>query len=125
MNLGQFLIVFLGGGVGSVGRYWINLLIVNRWEGAFPLGTFIVNLVGCFLIGLLAGIAEKISPHPYITLLLITGFCGGFTTFSSFSLENNLLTKNADYLVSFVYTFMSLFWGFSLTFLALYMVRKF
>ena len=117
--------VFLGGGVGSIGRYWLNLLIINRWQSAFPLGTFTVNLVGCFLIGLLAGIAEKMSPHPYATLLLITGFCGGFTTFSSFSLENNLLAKNSDYLVSLVYTSMSLLWGFSLTYLALYIVRKF
>jgi CrcB protein len=125
MNLGQLLMVFLGGGVGSLGRYWINLLIVNRWESPFPLGTFIVNVVGCFLIGLLAGIVERIAPHPYVTLLLITGFCGGFTTFSSFSLENNLLAKNIDYLSSLVYTSMSLLWGFALTFLGIYMVRKF
>ncbi len=124
MNLWQLLTVFLGGGLGSLGRYWVNLLIIEQWENPFPMGTFTVNLVGCFLIGILAGISEKVSPHPYINLLLITGFCGGFTTFSSFSLENNLLAKNADYLVGLVYTLMSLLWGFALTFLAIYLVRK-
>ncbi|MGK7943050.1 MAG: fluoride efflux transporter CrcB [Microcystaceae cyanobacterium] len=125
MNLWQLALVFLGGGLGSIGRYAVNLLIVNRWEGSFPLATFSVNLIGCLLIGLLAGIAERLSPHPYFSLLLITGFCGGFTTFSSFSLENVLLAKDVDYLAVFVYSLMSLFWGFALTFLGMYIVRRF
>ncbi|ELR96213.1 fluoride efflux transporter CrcB [Gloeocapsa sp. PCC 73106] len=124
MRFWQLLAVFLGGGLGSLGRYYLSLLITRKVETIFPLGTFTVNLVGCFLIGVFTEILIKYSPQPWLALLFITGFCGGFTTFSSFSLENNLLLKNSEYLISAVYTLMSIFWGFAFTFLGIYLVRK-
>jgi CrcB protein len=124
MTLLQALTVFVGGGLGSLGRYSLNIFIAEKGQSLFPLGTFIVNLIGCFLIGIIAGVSEKYWLNPYFALLLATGFCGGFTTFSSFSLENNLLVKESEYLMSFVYTFLSITWGFSLTFLAIYLIRK-
>ncbi len=125
MQLWQLLTVFLGGGLVSLGRYSLALLITRKVESIFPWGTFTVNLLGCLLIGILAELLNKYSPNPFFTLLLITGFCGGFTTFSSFSLENNLLVKDSEYLISVVYTLMSILWGFSLTFLGIYLVKRF
>ena len=125
MQLWQLLTVFLGGGLGSLGRYSLALLITRKVESIFPWGTFTVNLLGCLLIGILAELLNKYSPNPFFTLLLITGFCGGFTTFSSFSLENNLLVKDSEYLISVVYTLMSILWGFSLTFIGIYLVKRF
>lgn len=125
MKIWQLLTVFIGGGLGSIGRYTLSLLITRKIESLFPWGTFTVNLIGCLFIGILAGMLNKTSLNPFFSLLLITGFCGGFTTFSSFSLENNLLVKDSEYLISVVYTLMSILWGFSLTFLGIYLVKRF
>jgi CrcB protein len=103
----QFLLVFLGGGLGSILRYWISKNL-NSYYSNFYLGTFLVNIIGCLLIGILIGLSLK---HNYITqnqtLLLATGFCGGFTTFSTFALESNLLLKESSIL------YMSLYLGLS------------
>ena len=81
----QILLVGLGGGVGAVCRYVLSLLPVNE---KFPCSTLLVNLAGAVLIGFLAGCAGRIPRlAPELRLLLQTGFCGGFTTFSTFSLE--------------------------------------
>ncbi len=127
MQFLQFLMVFLGGGLGSCSRYFVSQVISNELElkSTFPLATLTVNLVGCFIIGIFIGLIERFQLHPNWTLLLATGFCGGFTTFSSFSYENHLLLKNNEYLLGLSYTLISLFWGFAATFLAIFMVRRF
>jgi CrcB protein len=91
----QCLIVGAGGFVGAVLRYLIGLLPVTPTSG-FPIKTFCINLLGAFVIGIVAALATKNSIDPKLTLFLKVGICGGFTTFSSFALEtNDLLAKGA------------------------------
>ncbi|GBF81606.1 fluoride efflux transporter CrcB [Aphanothece sacrum] len=125
MQLLQLILVFVGGGLGSVSRFFLSLVISSNLVTPFPWGTLTVNILGCFIIGIVIGIIERYQLNPYWTLLFATGFCGGFTTFSSFSYENNLLVKNSEYFLALVYILISVFWGFAATFLAMFMVRKF
>jgi CrcB protein len=92
--------VAIGGAVGSVGRYWVGLLIERFWGGVFPLGTLLINVAGSLLIGWIAAAATPDGPLPDSTLLrllLMTGLCGGFTTFSAFSLQTLMLLRAGDW----------------------------
>jgi CrcB protein len=118
----QLLIIFLGGGFGSICRYMISKLITQQFETTFPLGTLSVNIIGSFLIGAMLASIEKYQLDSLWAYLLVTGFCGGFTTFSTFAYENYLQFKTGNYSGMFSYIFMSLFWGFSATWLSFFVV---
>ena len=78
----------LGAAAGGLARYVVSTAVMQRFQGRFPLGTLVVNVTGCFLIGLLmTWFTERTGPHPYWRLLLVTGVLGGYTTFSSFAWE--------------------------------------
>jgi len=96
----NILIVGIGGGAGSIARYLCQKWINESYQHSFPLSTFLVNLTGCFLIGFLYGMGERNSIMSHqIRLLLMTGFCGGYTTFSAFALENfNLLRAGQNWI---------------------------
>lgn len=83
------LLVMLGGGVGALSRYGASLLAVKLFGSRFPWGTLVVNLVGCFLIGLAFALAERGSGimSPSMRLFFVTGYLGGLTTFSTYALE--------------------------------------
>ena len=84
--LRDILLAGCGGFVGAAGRLLVCRWTAGVWHGAFPLGTFIVNVSGCFIIGLLFGLLEHAKVlTPTQNLLLVTGFCGSFTTFSTFA----------------------------------------
>ena len=92
----SILIIGLSGGAGSILRYLVQKIFQPHSTGVFPTGTFLVNIVGCFLIGLFWGWMNRSAEwSEELRLLLMTGFCGGFTTFSAFTLESiGLLKEN-------------------------------
>ena len=119
----QLLLVFIGGGLGSTLRF-----IVGRWlnstENGIPYGTFATNILGSLLIGIILGMAAKndgLSESQ--TLLLATGFCGGFTTFSTFAYENHVFLKSGDFTSFAFYTIGSFMIGFLAVFGGIYLVK--
>ncbi|WP_445733870.1 fluoride efflux transporter CrcB [Mariniflexile sp.] len=117
------LLVFFGGGFGSVLRYIIGKYL-NNFENGIPYGTFLANILGSFLIGIILGLAAKNdSLTQNQTLFLATGFCGGFTTFSTFAYENHLFLKSGDFISFAVYTIASFVIGFLAVFLGMFLVK--
>ena len=108
----NILLVGLGGGVGSIGRFLLQKWVYAIYPHPFPWGTFIVNVSGCFLIGLFYAIAEKTSLlNLEWRLLLMVGLCGGFTTFSTFAFENVILLRSGDIAFFILYIFASVVFG--------------
>jgi CrcB protein len=84
----QFIWVFIGGGLGSITRYAISIAAAKAYVGHFPLGTFLSNVFACLILGTtLYILKDKIAPHPWLNIFITTGFCGGFSTFSTWSKE--------------------------------------
>jgi len=104
----QLLIVFIGGGLGSVMRFLIGKLLPYSGKG-FPWNTFCVNLLGCLLIGLMSGYFLRNSTENESSLILFStiGFCGGFTTFSSFANENLSFIRSGDFTIFLIYSLLS------------------
>jgi fluoride exporter len=92
----NFLFVFIGGGLGAVSRFALSRLVHAQVNTSFPLGTLIINLTGCFLIGFLAAFFDKWLVPPNLRLFILVGFLGGYTTFSSFGLESFNLLKEME-----------------------------
>jgi len=117
------LMVFLGGGIGSVLRYLMGR-VWNSSESGIPYGTFAANILGSLLIGFILGyIAKNHWITPNTQLFLATGFCGGFTTFSTFAYENHVFLKSGDFGSFALYTIGSFVIGFLAVFLGMYLVR--
>ena len=109
----NLLLVGLGGAVGSMVRYSIQRFVNTT---GFPYGTLIVNLSGCFLIGLLWGLVSKNNLTQITALLLMSGFCGGFTTFSAFTYEGVQMLDNSRWLILVGYISISVIGGLLATF---------
>jgi CrcB protein len=106
--MNNILMIAIGGAIGSVSRYGCQKWIYQMYPHPFPFGTLAVNIVGSSIVGLIWGLAEKGSiGKPGWTLFLITGFCGGFTTFSAFSLETLSLLRNGAVSSALFYIFLS------------------
>src|SRR5512135_3117077 len=109
----DYLIIGAGGFVGAITRYIIAIWIGQRWGRSFPLGTFIINVTGSFLIGLLMTLmTEKIIENPQWRLLLVVGFLGAYTTFSTFEYETGALLKDGEWLIAGMNVVFSVAVGF-------------
>lgn len=113
MNINTILVVGAGGFLGTIARYIGVQFIDNKFHGAFPYGTFAVNIIGSFALGFVIGLLYKQNKSADTwKLFFTTGFCGGFTTFSAFTLENVNLMQQKLVLTSLTYTFLSVILGF-------------
>jgi len=119
MLIKQILLVGAGGAVGSVLRFLTSVLIVRSEPFPFPVATFSVNVLGCFLIGIFA----NLIPENNLRFLLITGFCGGFTTFSTFASETLTLMNSNQMLLAIVYTVLSCVLGICAVWLGMYITK--
>ena len=120
ITLDKWLLVMLGGSLGAASRYAVSLLTARLWGPQFPYGTMVVNLAGCFLIGLLFALADRSRLlTPDVRLLLITGYLGALTTFSTFSLETVNAGRAGLTLQSLTNILINNLGGLSLTWLGL------
>jgi CrcB protein len=98
----KYLLVIGGGGIGSLARYLAGTAITTRFGSVLPLGTMVINITGSFLIGLLMTLLSERLPHPNWRLLLVVGFLGGYTTFSSFEWETFSAVRGGGFWIGLV-----------------------
>jgi CrcB protein len=104
--MGAWVAVAAGGAIGSVGRFWLATVMTALTGPRYPWGTLLINVLGSFVIGLVAGITltpDRVGMHPDVRIFLMTGVCGGFTTFSAFSLQTLELLQSGDVVPAFGY----------------------
>ena len=120
----MILYIALGGAIGSVLRYLTSMLVSKYWSSNFPFATFLTNVLGCFIIGLVFGFLTKHNlQNSNLKWFLITGFCGGYTTFSAFGFENITLFQSNNSLVAFGYIGLSIFVGLLSVWLGLFIAK--
>ena len=118
------LLIAIGGGIGSMLRYLTSLAIEKYCATIFPLATFIVNVLGCLLIGIIMGLLEKNQmTNASMKWLLVTGFCGGYTTFSTFGYENISLLQSQHAGMAFLYIAASILAGLLAVWLGLWLIK--
>jgi CrcB protein len=109
----NYLIIGAGGFAGAITRYALALWIGQRWGRSFPLGTLVINITGSLLIGLLMPLlTERFIANPQWRLLLVVGFLGAYTTFSTFEYETGALLKDGEWLFATLNVILSVFVGF-------------
>lgn len=113
--MGRYLCVLVGGAIGSLTRYVLGRAITQLFPNAqFALGTFVINVTGSFMIGLLMTlIVERLRLHHYWHLLLVVGLLGGYTTFSSFEYDAYLTTRGGHHLITLAYLLGSVGFGYA------------
>lgn len=117
----ELLYIFIGGGAGSVLRYLLSKGLNLSFQ--IPLGTLLVNVIGSFILGLILGYVLKNNTTGPLVLLLTVGFCGGFTTFSAFAVENMTLLKQGEFLLFIIYTALSIIASLLAIYFAFYLAK--
>jgi fluoride exporter len=122
------LLLFIGSGsfLGGIARFLLSRFVQQGVLSSFPYGTLVVNVLGCFLIGLFYGLTERGNlMDTDLRLFLTVGFCGGFTTFSTFASENMVLLKDGNFLYFALYASLSVFLGLTATYLGHLSIKLF
>ena len=121
----KYLLILLGGGAGSLARYLAGSAIASRFGARFPAGTMLVNVTGCFLIGLaMTLLTERLQPHPYWRLVLVVGFLGGYTTFSSFEWETYSAVREGGFWIGLANIVGSVALGYAAVWLGALLARR-
>lgn len=116
----RFLIyVIIGSSIGGAARYLTQEFVQKNYPSFIPLGTLCANVIGSFIIGIIFALAEKSKILAEIRILIATGFCGGFTTFSSFAFENVKLMQDGEFFNTALYILLSLVVGFLAVYLGI------
>ena len=120
-----FLLVFVGSGLGGMMRHGVGLLSLRLFGPAFPYGTLGINIIGSALMGLVVALfAHLDSPHPGARLFLTTGIIGGFTTFSTFSLDTAALWERGQHVAAVLYVVASVTVSIAALFVAMHLARR-
>lgn len=117
----QTILIFIGGGLGSLSRF----VLANKLNNELPYGTFLANILGCLLIGIFIALFEKEIFSNSLYLFLTIGFCGGFTTFSSFVAENFKMITQGNIIHFFIYLFLSFLIGVFMIYVGVKFVKLF
>jgi CrcB protein len=121
----KYLLIVLGGGAGSLARYVAGSAIVSRFGSRFPTATMLVNVSGCFAIGLIMTVlTERLQPHPYWRLVLVMGFLGGYTTFSSFEWEAYSAVRGGSFWIGLANIVGSVALGYGAVWLGALVARR-
>ena len=121
----KYLLILLGGGAGSLARYVAGSIVASRFGARFPAGTMVVNVTGCFLVGLtMTLLTERLQPHPYWRLVLVVGFLGGYTTFSSFEWETYSAVREGGFWIGLVNIVGSVALGYAAVWLGALLARR-
>jgi fluoride exporter len=112
--MANIFLIGIGGFIGAVARYGMAVWIGQRWGRSFPLGTFIINVSGSFLIGLLMTLfTERFLVNPQWRLFMVVGFLGAYTTFSTFEYETGTLLRDGEWLIAGMNVVFSVLAGFA------------
>jgi CrcB protein len=123
--LDRYLAVMAGAAAGGLARYVIGATVMQRFGGRFPLGTLVVNVSGCFLIGVLMTLfTDRLNVHPNWRLLLVTGVLGGYTTFSSFGWETYQSAREGNPLMGLANVVLSVVFGYLAVWCGALLVRR-
>jgi CrcB protein len=121
----KYLLILLGGGTGSLARYLAGTAIMSRFGSRFPLGTMVINVTGSFLIGLIMTLlTERLQPNTNWRPLLVIGFLGGYTTFSSFEWETYSVIRDGSFWLGFLNVIGSVTMGYAAVWLGALLARR-
>ncbi|HRC92747.1 MAG TPA: fluoride efflux transporter CrcB, partial [Bacteroidia bacterium] len=123
MNIKAIFSIGVGCSIGGVLRYILSLCVQSKTVSEFPVGTLLVNIIGCFLIGVVYSFAEQSKMTVAWRLFIATGILGGFTTFSAFTMESFLMLRHGYYGMMAVYVFLSVVIGICATICGFLLIR--